>query len=103
MDWQLIQKEIQTCRRCEAEAVPYLRVPFGDKRKPPWKPLRPVRLYFVSVAPPRGGAYFWDETEWDAVREGLFTALREPLRVAVTNCRQFRDLRFFLLPGAEKG
>ena len=101
MNWQLTQQEIQTCRRCEAEAVSYLRVPYGEKRNPPWEPLRPVRLYFVSVAPPWGGAYFWDETNRDAVREGLFRALREPLGFAVTSCRQFRDLRLFLTPAVK--
>ena len=101
MNWQSTQQQIQTCRHCEAEAVRYLRVPCGEKRKPPWEPLRPVRLYFVSVAPPWSGAYFWDETERDAVREGLFTAFQEPLGIAVTSCRQFRDLRLFLTPAVQ--
>jgi uracil-DNA glycosylase len=99
--WQSTQQEIQTCRRCEAQSVPYLRVPEGEKRKPPWEPIRPVRLYFVSVAPPWGGAYFWDETQRDSVRERLFRALHEPLGIAVTSCRQFRDLGFFLTPAVK--
>jgi uracil-DNA glycosylase family 4 len=61
----------------------------------------PVLLYFVSVAPPWGGAYFWDETRPDKVREGLFRALRKPLNTEVTSCRQFRDLRFFLTPAVK--
>jgi uracil-DNA glycosylase len=101
MDWQAIQAGIRTCRHCEEKAVPHLRVPCGDKRSPPWAPLGPVRLYFVSVAPPWGGAYFWDESGRDAVREGLFTALRKPLGVPVRNCRQFRDLRLFLTPAVK--
>lgn len=101
MEWQSIQQHIQSCRRCEAETIPYLHVPSGEKRSPPWEPRRPILLYFVSVAPPWGGAYFWDESERDAVREGLLTALREPLGVAVTNCRQFRDLRLFLTPSVK--
>jgi uracil-DNA glycosylase len=101
MEWEPIQQEIQACRRCEEKAVRHLRVPASQKRRPPWEPLRPVRLYFVSVAPPWGGVYFWDETERDLVREGLFKALRNPLSNAVTNCRQFRDLSLFLTPAVK--
>jgi uracil-DNA glycosylase len=101
MNWQLIQQAIRTCRRCEDEEVAHLRVPCGDKRKPPWEPLRPVRLYFVSVAPPWGGAYFWDETRRDAVRDGLFAALREPLGFDVATCRQFLEQRLFLTPAVK--
>ena len=81
MDWPSTQEEIR-------------------KRRPPWEPLRPIRLYFISVAPPWGGAYFWDETKPDAVREGLFSALRERLGVAVQRCPDFRDLRLFPPPAA---
>ena len=101
VDWDLTQQEIQTCRRCESECIPYLRVPLDEKRKPLWAPLRPVRLYFVSVAPPWGGAYFWDETKRDSVREGLFTALHKPLGVPITSCRQFLDQRLFLTPAVK--
>ncbi|HMH51428.1 MAG TPA: uracil-DNA glycosylase family protein, partial [Candidatus Acidoferrum sp.] len=68
---------------------------------PPWEPVPRVRLYFVSVAPPWGGAYFWDETARDAVREGLFRAIRKPLATEVTTCRQFRDLQLFLTPAVK--
>ncbi|TMQ30298.1 MAG: hypothetical protein E6K65_05815 [Nitrospirae bacterium] len=101
MDWQSIQQTIQNCRRCEAESVAYLRVPCEEKRKPTYEPIRPIRLYFVSVAPPGGGAYFWDETNRDAVREGLFTALRKPVGAAIDSCRQFRDMQFFLTPAVK--
>jgi len=101
MDWQSIQQTIQNCRRCEAESVAYLRVPCEEKRKPTYEPVRPIRLYFVSVAPPWGGAYFWDETKRDAVREGLFTALRASSNEEVSNCRQFRDTGFFLTPSVK--
>ena len=94
MDWQSIQQTIQNCRRCQAESVAYLRVPCEEKRKPTIEPIRPIRLYFVSVAPPWGGAYFWDETNWDAFREGLFTALRKPVGGAIDSCRQFTDMHF---------
>lgn len=98
MDWQLIQREIQNCRICEAKSVPHLFVPSEEKRKPTWEPARPTRLYFVSVAPPWGGAYFWDESKRDAVRVGLFSALGTSLNEEVRNCGQFRDMRFFLTP-----
>jgi len=104
MDWATIQQEIQICRRCEAEDVPNLRVPCAEKRHPPWEPLRPVRLYFVSVAPPWGGDYFWGETNDDAVRKGLFKALRslpKPLENVISTCRQFRDARLFLTPAVK--
>jgi len=101
VNWQSIQQAIRTCRRCEDEAVVHLRVPCGEKRKPPWEPLRPVRLYFASVAPPWGGAYFWDETQRDAVRDGLFAALRDPLGVDVANCHQFLEQRLFLTPAVK--
>ena len=100
-DWESIQKDIQASRRCEERRVPHLRVPASEKRKPPWEPVPPVRLYFVSVAPPWGGAYFWDETRRDAVRAGLFRALRKPLGIDVTSCRQFRDLLLFLTPAVK--
>jgi uracil-DNA glycosylase family 4 len=100
-DWESTQNQIQACRRCEEERVRYLRVPADEKRKPPWGPVPPVRLYFVSVAPPWGGAYFWDKAARDAVREGLFRALRKPLDTTVTTCRQFRDLRLFLTPAVK--
>ena len=101
MEWPLIQEAIRTCRLCEGQAVRHLHVPCSEKRRPPWEPLRPVRLYLVSVAPPWGGAYFWDETERDAVREGVFRALRRPLGVSVGSCRDFRDLRLFLTPAVK--
>jgi len=66
--------------------------------------LRPVRLYFVSVAPPWGDDYFWDETKSDDVREGLFKALRslpKPLDNDIVTCRQFRDARLCLTPAVK--
>jgi uracil-DNA glycosylase len=99
--WASTQQSIQACRWCEEQRIRDLRVPPGEKRTPPWEPVRPVRLYFVSVAPPWGGAYFWDETARDAVREGLFRALRTALNMRVTTCRQFRDLGLFLTPAVK--
>ena len=100
-DWESTQNEVQACRRCEQQRVRYLRVPAGEKRNPPWEPLSPIRLYFVSVAPPSGGAYFWDETARDAVRDGLFRVLRKTLLTDVTTCRKFRDLHLFLTPAVK--
>ena len=100
-DWTSIQKDIQGCRRCEEPRVPYLRVPGSEKKQPPWEPVPPVRLYFVSVAAPWGGAFFWNESARDAVRDGLFRALRKPLGTDVTTCRQFRDTRLFLTPAVK--
>lgn len=104
MNWATIHQEIQICRRCETQHVANLRVPCAEKRNPPWEPLRPVRLYFVSVAPPWGGDYFWDETNGDAVREGLFKALPslpKPLADVISSCRQFREARLFLTPAVK--
>lgn len=98
MDWQSTQSAIQDCRRCEKEVVPCLIVPPDKKRAPPWEPLTPVRLYFVSVAPPFGGAYFWDERQRDAVRARLFMALHEALGLKITTCEEFRNRQFFLTP-----
>ena len=101
MNWQSIQQAIQTCRLCESESVIHLQVPGTEKRRPPWEPLRPVRLYFVSVAPPWGGAYFWDESKRDAVRNGLFAALKGPLGVDLASCRHFLEQKLFLSPAVK--
>jgi hypothetical protein len=95
------QKQTQACRHCEEMRIRDLLVPPDEKRTAPWEPVQPVRLYFVSVAPPWGGAYFWDETARDTVREGLFRALRTPLGTPVTTCCQFRELRLFLTPAVK--
>lgn len=99
--WPSIQQEIQKCRVCEKEGIPHLCVPNEEKCKPKCDPLCPVQLYFVSVAPPWGGAYFWDETNRDAVREGLFRAIEESTGKTIINCLQFRELRFFLTPAVK--
>ena len=101
MDWESIQRAIQNCRTCEVESVPHLSVPCGAKREPTWEPVSPVRLYFVSVAPPWGGAYFWDETKRDAVREGLFRALHGAIPAGIRNCEEFRANRLFLSPAVK--
>ena len=101
MDWLTIQQTIQECRRCENEAVIHLHVPCGEKRKPPHAPVLPVRLYFVPVAPPWGGAYFWDTTSRDAVREGLFAALKLALGMEISNSEEFRMNRFYLSPSVK--
>lgn len=100
MKWLEVQQAIQECRRCEREAVLHLHVS-AAKRKPPHEPARPVRLYFVSVAPPWRGAYFWDETKRDAVREGLFTALKPAFGMEIGNCEEFLVNHFFLSPAVK--
>lgn len=99
--WLSIQQAIQTCRLCEDQGISHLHVPPAEKCKPQCEPLSPVQLYFVSVAPPWGGAYFWDETNRDAVREGLFRAIEESTGKTIINCRQFRGFRFFLTPSVK--
>ncbi len=98
VEWLAIQQGIKGCRRCEGEAVIHLHVPAGQKRNPSWEPIRPVRLYFVSVAPPWGGAYFWDETKRDAVRGGLFTVLQGAFDTEIKNCEKFLANHLFLSP-----
>jgi uracil-DNA glycosylase family 4 len=98
VDWHSTQGAIGSCRRCADESVLRLRVPNAEKRKPPFAPMSPVRLYFVSVAPPWGGSCFWDETTRDSVREGLFKAIQNAVGTPISSCLQFRELRFFLTP-----
>ena len=101
LEWRIVQQAIQECRRCEIEHVPYLRVPHGEKRRPPSEPTRPVRIYFVSVAPPWGGSYFWDEKTPDAVREGLFTSVSRSFHRKITKCSELLDAHFFLTPAVK--
>lgn len=101
MNWDAIQKDIDTCRICERQCVSHIRVPQGSKRHPPYTPLQPTKLYFVSVAPPWGGGYFWDETVRDALREGLFRALFCATGQKFTSPQAFRDAGFFLTPAVK--
>lgn len=75
------QQEIESCRYCEIAHVANLCVPGSEKRHPPWEPLRPVRLYFVSVAPSWGGDYLREESKGNDIREGLFKPLRSLSRL----------------------
>lgn len=100
-NWSSIQESIQKCRVCEENRIPHLRVPFEKKCMPKDAPSFPIQLYFVSVAPPWGGAYFWNETKLDPVREGLFSELKEPLKRTIDNCLQFREFHFFLTPAVK--
>lgn len=101
MEWPLVQTQIDNCRRCEQEAVRYLVVPSGQKRHPPYPPPVPTRLLFVSVAPPWGGDYFWDESKHDKVREGLFSALATATGQQFNSVRAFREAGYFLIPGVK--
>jgi uracil-DNA glycosylase len=98
--WVVVQDEIEACRRCEQLRVPYLRVPAGSKRHPPLPPPTPTKLLFVSVAPPWGGDYFWDETRPDSVRSGLFEALA-PDRECIATCRDFWSAHYYLVAGVK--
>lgn len=99
--WSKVQERIDACRRCESDGVPYLRVPTSRKRHPQFDPPQPTRIYFVSVAPPWSGAYFWDESRADAVRDGLFDALRRSLGEPLRTCADFHRLGFHLSPAVK--
>ena len=96
MIWTEIQEEIDRCRICENREIPHLIVPIGVKRHPILDPPRPTRLLFVSVAPPQGGAYFWDETQDDRLRTGLFKSLNYSGSV-----HQFCKEGFYLVPAVK--
>ena len=101
MSWERTQQKVQYCRLCEEERVKYLSVPANRKRKPPIPPPLDTRLYFVSVAPPWGGAYFWDESRRDGVREGLFRALRLAGENGIHSCSEFVKRGFYLTPAVK--
>jgi uracil-DNA glycosylase len=98
--WESIQATIDACRLCEQANAPFLRVPTGRKRHPPFSPPTPTRILFVSVAPPWGGDYFWAEGRPDAVREGLFQALNG-IGNSIRTCQDFWSARYFLVPGVK--
>jgi uracil-DNA glycosylase len=99
--WSAVQERIDDCRRCEVAGVPHLCVPTSLKRHPLFSPPAPTRIYFVSVAPPWGGAYFWDESRADAVREGLFTAVGLAVGEPLQTCSDFHQLGFHLSPAVK--
>jgi len=101
ISWEAIQQTIQGCRVCDEKRVDFLRVPADRKRQPPVPPPLPTRLYFVSVAPPSGGAYFWDESQRDALREGLFRALGVAEGKAILSCSDFVKRGFYLTPAVK--
>lgn len=101
MSWEGTQRKIQHCRLCAEERVEYLSIPADRKRKPPFPPPAHTRLYFVSVAPPWGGAYFWDESRRDAVRQGLFRALRLAGEKSIDSCPDFVKRGFYLTPAVK--
>ena len=101
MIWTVAQSQIDSCRRCEDAGVAYLRVPAGSKRHPPYSPPEGTRIFFVSVAPPWGGDYFWDETKPDKVRQGLFTALYRATGENFSSASDFQSAGYFLVPGVK--
>ncbi len=101
MSWHEAQNRVDHCRCCDERCVPYLKVPVGPKRHPPYPPQQSTRLFFVSVAPPYGGSYFWDETRQDDVREGLFLAIAEASGQRFASVPEFLDAGYFLVPGVK--
>ncbi len=97
--WEIAQNEIEECRRCENDNVPYLVVP-EKKRHPSFPPPQPTRLLFIAVAPPWGGSYFWDDTRPDGLRKGLFEALQKAEQ-GISTLSEFRDQGFFLVPAVK--
>ena len=101
--WEIAQNEFEECRRCENDKVQYLVVP-EKKRHPSFPPPQPTRLLFISVAPPWGGSYFWDDTRPDGLRKGLFKALNEALKKtgqSISTLSEFRDQGVFLVPAVK--
>ncbi len=101
MSWVEVQNQIDDCRRCEQGPVPYLHVPLGAKRHPLYSPPNPTQILFVSVAPPWGGDYFWDESTADKMRQGLFEALLCVTGRKFTSVRDFHSAEYFLVPAAK--
>ena len=97
--WEIAQNQIEECRRCEKDNVQYLVVP-EKKRHPSFPPPQPTRLLFISVAPPWGGSYFWDDTRPDALRKGLFEALQKAEQ-SISTLSEFHDQGFFLVPAVK--
>ena len=103
--WETAQNQIKECRRCEKDNVQYLVVP-KKKRHPSFPPPQSICLLFISVAPPCGGSYFWDNTRPDGLRKGLFEALNkdEVLKKngqRISDLSEFRDQGFFLIPAVK--
>lgn len=101
MDWITTQSLIDNCRLCETDQVPNLQVPLQRKRHPPYSPPQPTEILFVSVAPPWGGDYFWDESRRDRVREGIFKALLQATTIEITSVMKFRASGYFLVPSVK--
>lgn len=99
--WHASQRAIDRCRVCEASHVPRLRVPEGAKRHPAGAPPSRVRLLCISVAPPWGGAYFWEESRPDGLRAGLLGLLSQATGEPVGSLAEFRRRGFFLVPAVK--
>lgn len=106
-DWQSIQGEIPSCRKCREE-LPDLQVD-----APPGQdyidcisrflPSSPVRILFIGVAPPERGQHFYNTTSSDRLRRGLFNILRELSQFSEdassdeAKLREFSERGFFFL------
>lgn len=101
MNWDQIQNCIDNCRTCEQNEVYYLKVPVGNKRHPIKPPPSPTKLLFISVAPPWGGAYFWDESKPDGLRKGLFEAIEAATSEHFKCMEEFWNAGYFLVPAVK--
>lgn len=101
LSWDRVQSNIEECRICQHQQVRYLMVPDDGKRHPSYPPPQPTKLLFISVAPPRGGSYFWDEAARDNLRDGLFEILEEATGVKFESVHQFWKAGYYLIPGVK--
>jgi len=93
--WRRIQDEIEACLECSRNGFAEVLCQ-GPKKHPSVEPTN-VKVLFISEAPPASGAYFYDETRADGLREKLFRSLRET-GLEVQTLRDFLDYGFFLVP-----
>ncbi len=100
LSWNTVKRKINDCRDCEQRNVRYLVVPTEPKPQPQFPPPQPTRLLFVSIAPPWGGSYFWDDTRTDNLRNGLFKAL-DQAGFSVATLDEFLEHGFFMVPGVK--
>jgi uracil-DNA glycosylase len=98
--WAKLQSKIHSCRICEAQDIRYIRVPKAEKHYPPYAPPKPTKLFFVSVAPPFGGKYFWAEQP-NGLRRGLFDAIAQATGQLCISLSDFLAKGFFILPGVK--
>lgn len=92
--WNHIQYGIEACLECDRQK--FDEVLCKRAKKHPVEPSN-VKILFISEAPPASGAYFYDETRPDGLRDKLFLRLNE-IGVKVETIQDFLDHGFFLVP-----